>query len=125
MNILLDTNAFLWAAVNSDRLQPVGEMLLDSGNTVFVSVVSWWEIAIKRRIGKLDVSLPELVESAHGNDFRDLPLLRRHAEALADIPIHHKDPFDHMILAQAMAENMLVVTGDRIFEQYTRLAVII
>lgn len=125
MNILLDTNAFLWAAVNSDRLLPIREMLLDNDSKVFVSAVSWWEIAIKRRIGKLDVSLPDLVGAARRNGFFDLPLLGAHAHLLESLPNLHKDPFDHMILAQAMAEHMRIVTGDRIFAQYTRLAVII
>jgi PIN domain nuclease of toxin-antitoxin system len=121
MRILLDTNALLWALVNAPRIAPVRELLLDDENEVFVSTVSWWEIAIKTRIGKLDADLPELRVTARESGFLELPLLGSHAEMLTTMPRHHNDPFDHMLVAQAMAEPMRLITGDNVLSQYTPL----
>jgi len=125
MRILLDTNALLWALTNGPRIDPVRELLLDDGNEVFVSSVSWWEIAIKTRIGKLEASIPEIRIAAQASGFLELPLLGSHAEVLATIPRYHNDPFDHMLLAQAMAEPMRLITGDSILPQYTPLVIYI
>ena len=121
MRLLLDTNALLWALTNGPRITPVRELLLDDENEVFVSTVSWWEIAIKTRIGKLDANLPELRATAQESGFLELPLLGSHAEMLATIPRYHNDPFDHMLVAQAMAEPMRLITGDNVLSQYTPL----
>jgi PIN domain nuclease of toxin-antitoxin system len=121
MRILLDTNALLWAMTNGPRITPVRELLLNDENEVFVSTVSWWEIAIKTRIGKLDADLPELRATAQESGFLELPLLGSHAEMLATMPRHHNDPFDHMLVAQAMAEPMRLITGDNVLSQYTPL----
>jgi PIN domain nuclease of toxin-antitoxin system len=121
MRILLDTKALLWTLTNAPRLAPVRELLLDDGNEVFVSTVSWWEIAIKTRLGKLDASLPELRAAARESGFEELPLLGSHAEMLAAIPRYHNDPFDHMLVAQTMAEPMRLITGDSILTRYTPL----
>ncbi len=123
MRLLLDTNALLWALSNSPRIEPVRELLLADENEVFVSTVSWWEIAIKTRIGKLEASLPELRAAAQESGFAELPLLGSHAEMLATIPRHHNDPFDHMLVAQAMAEPMRLITGDGVLAKYTPLIV--
>ena len=121
MRILLDTNALLWALTNGPRIAPVREMLLDDGNDVFVSTVSWWEIAIKTRLGKLNANLPTLRATAQESGFPELPLLGSHAEMLATMPRYHNDPFDHMLVAQAMAEPMRLITGDNALSQYTPL----
>ncbi len=121
MRLLLDTNVLLWALANSPRIEPVRELLLADESEVFVSAVSWWEIAIKARIGKLDASLPELRAAARESGFMELPLLGSHAEMLATIPRHHNDPFDHMLVAQAMAEPMRLITGDGALARYTSL----
>ena len=125
MRLLLDTNALLWALTNGPRIAPVRELLLNDENEVFVSTVSWWEIAIKTRIGKLDASLPELRATAQESGFLELPLLGSHAETLATMPRYHNDPFDHMLVAQAMAEPMRLITGDAILSQYTPLVLLI
>jgi Uncharacterized protein conserved in bacteria len=125
MRILLDTNALLWALTNGPRIDPVRKLLLDDGNEIFVSAVSWWEIAIKTRIGKLEVSMPEIRIAAQASGFLELPLLGSHAEMLATIPRYHNDPFDHMLLAQTMAEPMRLITGDSILPQYTPLVIYI
>ncbi len=121
MRILLDTNALLWAMTNGPRIAPVRDLLLDDENEVFVSAVSWWEIAIKTHIGKLNANLPELRAASQESGFLELPLLGSHAEMLATMPRHHNDPFDHMLLAQAMSEPMRLITGDSVLTQYTPL----
>lgn len=121
MRLLLDTNALLWAMTNGPRIDPVRELLLADETEVFVSTVSWWEIAIKTRIGKLDASVSVLRASARESGFVELPLLGVHAEMLATLPRYHNDPFDHMLVAQAMAEPMRLITGDEMLAQYTPL----
>jgi PIN domain nuclease of toxin-antitoxin system len=121
MRLLLDTNALLWAMTNGPRIDPVRELLLADETEVFVSTVSWWEIAIKTRIGKLDASVSVLRASARESGFVELPLLGVHAEMLATLPKYHNDPFDHMLVAQAMAEPMRLITGDEMLAQYTPL----
>jgi PIN domain nuclease of toxin-antitoxin system len=121
MRLLLDTNALLWALTNGPRIAPVRELLLDDENEIFVSTVSWWEIAIKARIGKLDANLPELRTTAQESGFLELPLLGSHTEMLTTMPRRHNDPFDHMLVAQAMAEPMRLITGDNVLSQYTPL----
>lgn len=117
----MDTNALLWALTNAPRIEPVRELLLADENDVFVSTVSWWEIAIKTRIGKLDAHLPTLRISAQESGFMELPLLGVHAEMLATLPRHHNDPFDHMLVAQAMTEPMRLISGDGVLTQYSSL----
>lgn len=121
MRLLLDTNALLWALTNAPRIEPVRELLLADENEVFVSSVSWWEIAIKIRIGKLEAGLPELRTAARESGFLELPLLGSHAEMLETIPRHHNDPFDHLLVAQALAEPMRLITGDGVLARYTPL----
>lgn len=121
MRLLLDTNALLWAMTNGPRISPVRELLLADETEVFVSAVSWWEIAIKTRIGKLDASVPALRAAVRESGFVELPLLGVHAEMLATLPRYHNDPFDHMLVAQAMAEPMRLITGDEMLAQYTPL----
>jgi len=123
MRLLLDTNALLWALTNAPRIEAVRDLLLADENAVFVSAVSWWEIAIKTRIGRLDADLPYLRAIAHESGFLELPLLGAHTEILATLPRRHNDPFDHMLVAQAMAEPMRLITGDGILAQYTSLVI--
>ncbi|WP_291446957.1 type II toxin-antitoxin system VapC family toxin [Desulfovibrio sp.] len=121
MRLLLDTNALLWALANAPRIESVRELLLAEDNDVFVSTVSWWEIAIKSHIGKLNANLTELRAAALQSGFLELPLLGAHAEMLAELPRHHNDPFDHMLVAQAMTEPMRLITGDAVLSRYSPL----
>jgi PIN domain nuclease of toxin-antitoxin system len=125
MRILLDTNALLWSLANHPRIQPVRDLLLSDDTEVFVSAVSWWEIAIKIRIGKLHVDLEELREAAIASGFIELPLVGRHAATLEGLARSHNDPFDHMLVAQAITEPMRLITGDALLAQYTSLVMVI
>ncbi len=118
MRLLLDTNALLWALAGAKRIAPVRELILADETEVFISSVSWWEIAIKAKLGKLDVDLLELRVASRDSGFRELSLTGTHAEILLTLPQHHRDPFDHMLIAQAIAEPMRFITGDAIMSQY-------
>ncbi len=125
MRILLDTNALLWTLAGSKRVAPVRSLLLADDTDVFVSSVSWWEIAIKTKLGKLDADLRVLRIASRDSGFQDLALTGTHAEMLLTLPQLHRDPFDHMLIAQAMAEPMRFITGDKIISQYTTNIIVI
>jgi PIN domain nuclease of toxin-antitoxin system len=115
--LLLDTEAFIWWDANDRRLGAGARAHLRDAADVYVSAASAWEIAIKAAIGKLKTSrtaTQALVDSG----FSELPVTFQHAEALRDLPRHHGDPFDRLILATAHVEGLAVVTSDRSFRLY-------
>ena len=116
MNLLLDTHVFLWwidnRGVRSD-VRPV----IEAADQVFVSLVSAWEVSIKVAVGKLRPV--RAFESTIGESgFEKLPITFEHAERVATLPPHHGDPFDRMLIVQAMVEKLTIVTRDRRFEAY-------
>lgn len=116
--LLLDTHVFLWWLNDDARLgNSIREKLSDPKNEIYVSAVSGWEISIKRDIGKLHApeNLNELVEAA---GFEHLPINFFHGERAGSLPIHHRDSFDRMLIAQAQAEGLDVVTSDKIMSKY-------
>ncbi len=111
MNLLLDTHVFLWWREARDRIGSVAMDEIGRADQVFVSVASAWEIAIKIGLGRL--RLPGPVDTAvEASGFEKLPISFRHAERVATLPHHHKDPFDRMLIAQAQVEGLAVVTHD-------------
>jgi PIN domain nuclease of toxin-antitoxin system len=121
VRLLLDTNVVLWVLSDHKRIATIKNLLLDDDNEVFVSTASWWEIAIKVGIGKLDANLAELRQASIESGFSELPVLGVHTEVLTKLPLLHRDPFDRLIVAQAMAEPMQLLTGDKLLEQYSEL----
>ena len=123
MRFLLDTHAFLWFIQGNDNISDVAKSSVeDSTHEKFISIASLWEIAIKVSIGKLAVEMPmtELVETqVLGNAFGILGILPEHLEELSKLPFHHKDPFDRLIIAQGLAEDMSVISKDKAFRAYT------
>lgn len=121
MKLLLDTHAFLWFIDDSDELSSRGKSLLEAENELFLSVASLWEIAIKLRLGKLSVSMPTealMTEQLSANDIALLPIAVPHLLQVATLDLHHRDPFDRLIIAQAMAERMPIVSADPAFDSY-------
>ena len=120
MRILLDTNALLWAMNKSDFLPPRWrQQILNSDNDLWVSSISLAEIAIKVSIGKLPwQSYWSLEDLARLLRARDLPFVSHHAVRLRSLPLHHRDPFDRMLIAQAQVEDLAVMTTDRQFAAY-------
>lgn len=122
MRLLLDTQVVIWFLAGSARINAdLRATLVDRNNAVFVSVVTGWELAIKVGLGKLQMPpdlrmwLPgELEASGLGV----LPVSLQHALSVEPLPLHHRDPFDRLLIAQARAENMTLVTADPWFSQY-------
>lgn len=122
MRILLDTHAFIWSITAPEKLsQQAQQAFNDSNNSLYISLISLWEIIIKEQIGKLKlgINLQEtLAEQQEINDIRILPLSFEHLLVLSSLPLHHRDPFDRALIAQAITESMTLVTRDALFNQY-------
>ena len=119
MNLLLDTHVFLWALGQPDRLSAEASAAIrNRNNAVFVSAVTSVEIAIKAAIGKLKAPI-DLEDEVALRGFSHLPLSFRHGTALRNLPQHHQDPFDRMLIVQAISEGLTLITHDRKFEAYS------
>ncbi len=122
MALLLDTHAFLWFIDDDPKLSRLAvERIGNPAERVVVSVVCAWEIVIKISIGKLtlDRPLPDLwPESLLSNAFETLNVTPAHIFALASLPLHHRDPFDRLLIAQARTENLSIVSADSAFDAY-------
>jgi PIN domain nuclease of toxin-antitoxin system len=121
MELLLDTNALLWALAGDDRLGGATLHIRDRRNRVYASAVSAWEIAIKAGLGRLTLPpnigtwLPSELAHAH---FTPLPISIDHALGVERLPRHHSDPFDRLLIAQAIHETLAIVTSDALFDSY-------
>ena len=114
MKVLLDTNVLLWWLADSPRLGTEARSLIaDPDREILVSVVSLWEVVIKTRIGKLQVDFGEMDEAIDNEGFRRLAIVSGHLKALLALPAHHRDPFDHLLMAQAIGEDAIFLTGDQ------------
>ena len=122
MRLLLDTHTFLWFIEGNLNLSDTAINLIeDEGNQRFLSIASLWEISIKISIGKLELGMKftELVaQQVNGNAINLLEIKPGHLDELTEIPFHHKDPFDRLIIAQSIVENMAVVSKDSAFRSY-------
>ena len=118
MKLLIDSNAFIWMFTRPAELSAIARQTLENAeNERFVSIASIWEITIKVSIGKL--VLPGKLDAAmHGIAAVSLPITLAHIDRIQSLPFHHRDPFDRMLIAQAMEEGMTVVTRDRHFASY-------
>lgn len=117
MNLLLDTQALLWWLAATDLTDTAVEAIADPDNVVLVSAISVWEIEIKRSLGKLDAP-DDLTDAISDSGFEPLPVEFAHARAAGNLPPHHRDPFDRMLIAQAMTDGLVVVTRDAAFADY-------
>jgi len=117
VKLLLDTHVILWWQRDDRRLKRVARRAIARADIVWVSAVSGWEVAIKAALGRLRLDEPFHVLIA-ADDFTQLPLTLVHTERLAKLAPHHGDPFDRMLLAQALAEGATIVSHDRAFEPY-------
>ncbi|GHU02192.1 twitching motility protein PilT [Spirochaetia bacterium] len=122
---LIDTNIVLWLVDNNPRVNSVRSLLFSEDAQVFISVVSWWEIATKIRRGKLKVDMEQIRFEYWEKGFLELPVNGNCLKAYLELPDLHKDPFDHMLLAQAVAEPMRFITGDALLADYSSLVMLV
>ncbi len=123
MNYLLDTHALIWFLEGNEYQLPkhVVNQLIIPENNVFASIVSFWEMAIKLQINKLSLpnSLEEMMEKLDEAGLKLLPLNFEHITNLKSLPLHHRDPFDRLIISQAQVKNLTLVSKDRAFKSYS------
>ena len=121
-DVLLDTHAMLWFLWDDSRLsRPAKALIEDANNRKLVSIASCWEIAIKVGLGKLDLGEPSrsfLPREIARNNFELLPINLDHATMVEGLVAHHRDPFDRLLIAQAMVEGLSLVSADAILDQY-------
>jgi PIN domain nuclease of toxin-antitoxin system len=127
VRLLLDTHAFLWFVLGDPQLSPAAlALILDPARVKLVSPASYWEIAIKISLGKYSLHEPYeafMQRGVFGNGFSILPIELKHTTVLTTLPFHHKDPFDRLLVAQALAEQIPIVSADAVLDRYgvTRL----
>lgn len=118
MRLLVDSHVLLWWLQADPRLAAgAAEAMADGDNTLYLSAASVWELSIKQSIGKLRVDV-DLRSHARDQGFTELPVTGAHATAIRDLPFHHKDPFDRMLVAQATVEGLTIVTADDAIAAY-------
>jgi PIN domain nuclease of toxin-antitoxin system len=119
LRLLLDSNALLWWLTQSQRLRDTAKALISSPeNQVYVSPASVWELCIKASLGKLQIPHDISAQMIRHN-FELLAITNEHALGVIDLPLIHKDPFDRLLIAQAMTEGLTIITSDEVFEAYS------
>lgn len=121
MTLLLDTHAFIWFSENDARLSHLAKEAIESpAHTRFVSMATFWEMAIKISIGRLPLlkDLKEIIAEVQANGFDLLPILPTHILKVENLPYFHRDPFDRMLIAQALVEDFTLISNENLFDQY-------
>ncbi len=123
--LLLDTHVFIWYLENDKKMKREAyEVINDPDNLVFVSAATLWEISIKQSIGKLALPKEDLLKELEMNRFEGLPITPRHAILVKKLPLLHGDPFDRILITQAKAEDLTLITRDPKILQYKTLTVL-
>ncbi len=118
MRLLLDTHLFLWSITDSRRLTRDIRHRITGASEVYVSVASIWEVAIKVRLGKLAANPEQVAAAIESSGFIELPVTSAHAVKVASLPLHHHDPFDRLLVAQAHTEPLVLLTADETLAAY-------
>jgi PIN domain nuclease of toxin-antitoxin system len=118
MRLLIDTHIFIWSVTANRQLRANTRALLAEAEAVYVSSASIWEIAIKSRLGKIEGDADALARAIEDSGFQELAITARHAAAVAKLPLHHADPFDRLLLAQAFTEPLRFITADGALAAY-------
>ncbi|SOY39779.1 PilT protein domain protein [Cupriavidus taiwanensis] len=121
MRLLLDTHIYLWAVADDRKLSKAARKIISDADEVFVSSASIWEASIKAGLGKLDADVTELVSAIETSGFKELPVRAAHAALVRNLPDIHRDPFDRLLIAQAMHEPLRLLTADGHLAAYTDL----
>ena len=125
MKLLLDTQILLWLMQDAPQLGPAARRLIEEAQSVHVSSVSLWEVAIKRSLGKLRLDPVALYQHLAASAMQPLDMSWAHARQLRALPPHHGDPFDRMLVAQAMAEPLQLLTHDAALAAYSELVILV
>lgn len=125
MRLLIDTQIFIWAVSDNPRLDLKAREIILGADDVVVSAASIWEISIKTKIGKLEGDPVEFVEAIAASGFRELKISSAHAAKVHELPLHHRDPFDRLLIAQAIVEPMRFLTADSVLERYSELVMLV
>lgn len=125
MRLLLDTHLFLWSINNDKKLTKLARSKILNASEVYVSSASIWEAVIKINIGKLEANVNQLVEAITKSGFIELPITALHAATVSQLSTIHRDPFDRMLIAQAISEPLTFLTADTILKSYSDLVEII
>jgi PIN domain nuclease of toxin-antitoxin system len=123
MQILLDTHIVYWHIYEPKRLPAMARQLMIDAEAIYVSSASIWEIAIKSRLGKITANPYRIQQRIEPSGFFELPVLSRHAVLVADPPLYHADPFDRILVAQAISEPLYLLTVDPQLRQYSELVI--
>ncbi|MEX0966542.1 MAG: type II toxin-antitoxin system VapC family toxin [Bacteroidia bacterium] len=121
MNLLLDTHTVIWFFENDRQLSSTArELLEEPSNEAFISIASFWEMAIKVNLRKLTLQKPleETIKHILQKDFQLLPIKVEHTILVSRLPLHHRDPFDRILVAQSLSENLKFISKDSIFPEY-------
>ena len=120
MGLLIDTQSYMWFNEDNPRLPFFVKRRMENSGNLVVSIASFWEITIKASLGKLVVyeNIDDVIEKALSKGFKILPIERQHLIVLSTLEQIHRDPFDRIIIAQSIAENMPLVSSDKVFQQY-------
>lgn len=125
MRLLLDTRVFLWAVAGSPSLKPAVRRLIESADEVYVSAASIWEIAIKAGLGKIRADPVKLAAAIETSGFVELSVSATHAAGVARLELHHNDPFDRLLIAQALAEPMKLITVYAVLARYSNIVMLV
>lgn len=125
MRILLDTHIVLWWLQDNRKLSKRSRARINAASAVYVSSVTIWETALKVGRGRLNVDLDAMAMQIAMDGFLELGISHRHAAAIALLPDIHRDPFDRMLVAQAMCESAILLTADRVLADYSQLVELI
>lgn len=125
MRILLDTHIIIWALSEPDKLSNEAKHLIQDADQLFVSSASIWEMAIKSGLGKLDVDLDVLTSELSKQGVIELPISWHHSKKVKSLPPYHRDPFDRLIISQALCEPLILLTHDKILSQYSDLVMLV
>jgi PIN domain nuclease of toxin-antitoxin system len=121
VNLLLDTHVFIWSVDDDPKLSAAAWSMIEEADTVYVSSASIWEAAIQYQLGKLKVAPDTLLDAVAPSGFLELAISSRHAAAVAHLPPIHRDPFDRLLIAQAISEPLHFLTADSQLSQYSQL----
>lgn len=125
MRLLLDTHVYLWWLQDHPKLSKEGRTKIVDASEVYVSSASIWEASIKAGIGKLEVDVNQLVSEIANSGFQELPIAAKHAAMVMRLPDIHRDPFDRILIAQALCEPLRFLTVDDILKGYSELVDVI